>query len=330
MRYFVTGGTGFIGRRVVAELLDAGHQVNALVRSKATAEALGASVPGISAFQGDITDKQSMRAAMEGVDGVFHLAAWYRIGARDKTAAEFINVEGTRNVLELMRELGIAKGVYTSTVAVFSDTRGKVPEESHRHRGVWLSEYERTKAMAHYEVAEPMIRAGLPLVIVQPGVVYGPGDPSAIGDMFRQYLRRKLPMVPEGAAYSWAHVDDTARGHMLAMEKGQPGESYIIAGPVHTVTEALAMAERITGIPAPRKHVRPPVLKMLALVMSLVETVVPVPERYASETLRLAAGRTYLGFPAKAERELGFRARPLEAGLSETLPEEMKRLGIAG
>lgn len=328
MRYFVTGGTGFIGRRVVAELLDAGHQVNLLVRSRATAERLRAAVPEFSVFEGDITDKQSMRAGMNGVDGVFHLAAWYRIGARDTTLAEWINVGGTRNVLELMWELGIPKGVYTSTVAVFSDTRGRLPDESYRHSGRWLSEYERTKALAHYEVAEPMMRAGLPLVIVQPGVVYGPGDPSAIGDMLRQYLRRRFPMVPDRAAYSWAHVDDTARGHLLAMEKGRVGESYIIAGPAHSVAEALRIAERITGIPASRWHARPPVLRALAAAAGVVQKIMPLPARYASETLRLAAGRTYLGSPAKAARELGFRPRPLEEGLRETLLEEMKRLGL--
>jgi nucleoside-diphosphate-sugar epimerase len=327
MKYFVTGGTGFIGRRVVADLLDAGHQVNVLVRSRTTAEALRVAVPDIAVFRGDITDKQSMRAAMAGVDGVYHLAAWYRIGARDRSPAERVNVAGTRNVLELMRELGVPKGVYTSTIAVFSDTRGSLPDENCRHAGPFLSEYERTKWLAHYQVAEPMMREGLPLVVVQPGVTYGPGDPSQIGDMLRQYLRRRLPMVPKGAAYSWAHVDDTARGHLLAMEKGRAGQCYILAGPAHTVAEALAMAQRITGIRAPRLHAPPGVLKTLAALAAVVENVFPLPQRYSPETMRLAAGHTYLGCAAKAQRELGFCPRPLEEGLRDTLLEEMKRMG---
>jgi nucleoside-diphosphate-sugar epimerase len=326
MKYFVTGGTGFIGRRLVAQLLAAGHQVNILARKPSLPASTGQ--PGTCFFQGDITVKESMRAAMIGVDGVFHLAAWYKIGAHNKAEAERINVEGTRNVLELMRELRVPKGVYTSTIAVFSDTRGFVPDEQYRYRGRWLSEYERTKAAAHYDVAAPLIEAGLPLVIVQPSVVYGAGDPSAIGDMFRQYLLRKLPMVPEKTAYSWAYVDDVARGHVLAMENGRPTESYIIAGPVHTVADALQVAQRITGISTPRLHAPPLALKALSAAARVFETVLPLPERYASETLRLAAGRTYLGSAAKAEEELGFSARPLDAGLRETLPEEMKRLGI--
>ncbi len=91
---------------------------------------------------------------------------------------ERIHVQGTRNVLELMRELDIPRGVYTSTLAVFSDTKGRLVDETYRHNGPWLSLYDRTKWLAHYRVAEPMIRQGLPLVIVQPGLVYGPGDTS--------------------------------------------------------------------------------------------------------------------------------------------------------
>jgi nucleoside-diphosphate-sugar epimerase/N-acetylglutamate synthase-like GNAT family acetyltransferase len=329
MRYFVTGATGFIGGRLVRQLRAAGHEVRALVRSPSKAPSLAAL--GASVHPGDITDAETMRSAMHGCDGVFHLAAWYRIGARasERREAQRINVQGTRNVLELMLELGIPKGVYTSSLAVFGDTRGWVGDESFRFEGPWLSEYDRTKWQAHYEVAVPMIRAGLPLVIVQPGVVYGPGDPSVIGNLLRQYLRRTLPIRPHGAAFCWGHVDDTAHGHVLAMDQGRPGESYIIAGPPHTLEEALEIAEQITGIRPP--WLRPPavVLRVLAAAASAVERVVPLPQTYTGETLRIAAGATYLGSSEKAQQELGFRARPLEDGLRETLLHEMAVLGMA-
>ena len=243
MKYFVTGATGFIGGRLVRQLRAAGHEVRALVRTPSKAPDLAGL--GVSLHPGDITDKESMRAAMRGSDGVFHLAAWYRIGARpgERRLAERINVQGTRNVLELIGDLGVPKGVYTSTLAVFGDTEGWVGDESYRHSGPWLSEYDRTKWRAHYEVAVPLIQAGLPLVIVQPGVVYGPGDPSVIGNLLRQYLRRTLPIRPHGAAFCWGHVDDTAHGHILAMDKGRAGQSYILAGPPHTLEEALEIAE---------------------------------------------------------------------------------------
>ncbi|MEP7339837.1 MAG: NAD-dependent epimerase/dehydratase family protein [Acidobacteriota bacterium] len=326
MKYFITGATGFIGGRVARQLIDAGHEVVAVVRSKSKAQ--GLAQLGVALAEGDITDKESMRQPMTGVDGVYHVAAWYKIGARDKSVAEQINVEGTRNVLELMKELKVPKGVYTSTLAVNSDTGGKVVDESYRFTGEHLSEYDKTKWRAHYEVALPMMKAGLPLVIVQPGINYGPGDTSAIRGVLRQYLQGKLPMVPDKTAYCWAHVDDTARGHIRTMENGRTGESYIIAGPVHTLADALLIAERITGIKAPRMKASPAMLRAMSAAMSVVEKVAPVPGQYSSETLRVSAGATYLGSSAKAERELGFTARSLEEGLRETLEYEMKALGM--
>ena len=326
MKYFITGATGFIGSRVVRQLCQAGHQVTAIVRRPDQARELAAM--GVEMHAGDVTDKASMRAPMRGVDGVFHIAAWYKIGVRDKSVAEHINVQGTRNVLELVKELGIPKAVYTSTLAVFGDTHGQIVDESFYQGGPWISEYDKTKWMAHYQVAIPLIQAGLPLVIVLPGLNYGPGDTSSVRAALVQYLQRQLPMVPQKTAYCWAHVDDTARGHILAMDKGKPGESYIIAGPIHTMIEGLEIAEQITGIPAPRWRPSPALIKGLAACMGLVEKVVPVPENYSAEYLRVAAGATYLATSAKAERDLGFHARPLIEGLRETLEHEIKLLGI--
>ncbi len=309
----MTGATGFIGSHLVRELRKAGRDVVAVVRDPARAADLVR--VGVEVHRGDITDKEGMRRPMAGTDGVFHLAAWYKIGARDTSPAYPSNVEGTRNVLELMQELGIPRGVYTSTLAVFGDTHGQLVDESYRHGGPWLSEYDRTKWIAHYEIAEPMVRRGLPLIIVQPGLTYGPADPSAMGDTLRQYLRGKLRGIPNGAAYCWGHVEDTAHGHVLAMEKGRPGESYIIAGEPRTLIDAIELSERITGIPAPRLRPSPRFLRFLAAITR-------------SETLRVAAGATYLGNNAKAVRELGLRHRPLDEGLRETLLGEMAALGL--
>jgi nucleoside-diphosphate-sugar epimerase len=216
--------------------------VRALVRNPAAAAALASL--GIELHPGDITDKASMRAPMTGADGVFHVAGWYKIGLRDTRAPVAINIDGTRHVLELMQELGIRKGVYTSTLAVNSDTHGALVDESFRFSGRHVSVYDWSKHEAH-KIAEDFIARGLPLTIVQPGVIYGPGDTSGVRTMFLQYLQRKLPAVPSGAAYCWAHIDDEVHGHILAMEKGRPGRSYFLAGPPHTIVEALDMAESI-------------------------------------------------------------------------------------
>jgi nucleoside-diphosphate-sugar epimerase len=226
----------------------------------------------------------------------------------------------------VVRELDIPRCVYTSTLAINSDTHGVLVDESYRYYGPWLSEYDHSKWIAHYEIAEPMMRAGLPLTIVQPGAVYGPGDNSPQGQLFRQYLRRRLVMVPSGTALCWAHVDDTARGHLLAMQRGHTGESYILAGPPATVQEVLHLAERVSGVPAPQLVLSPGTLKAVASIMGVIERFIPVPENWSAEYLRVAAGATYLGTNAKARRELGYSPRPLEQGLTETLRYELSHL----
>ena len=326
-KYFVTGATGFIGGRVARQLVEAGHDVVAIVRNPSRAGDLTAA--GVRVVGGDVLEPDTLRAPMTGVDGIFHLAGWYQVGVRDKSPAQRINVDGTRNVLQTMRELQIPRGVYTSTLAVNGDTHGRIVDESYRYNGPFLSEYDRTKWEAHYLVAEPLIEQGLPLIIVQPGAVYGPGDNSPQGQMFRQYLQRKLPMIPRGAALCWAHVDDTARGHVLAMELGQIGQSYMIPGPPATIYAVLQLAERITGVAAPRAQVPPGVLKGLAAAMGVVERFAPVPETMSAEYLRVAAGATYLGSNAKAVRDLGYSPRSIEDGLRETLRYESAQLRVA-
>lgn len=325
MKYFLTGATGFIGGRVAQQLVEAGHQVVAVVRSPAKAHDLAAL--GVAMHKGDVTEKESMRAPMQGADGVFHIAGWYKLGGRDTQAGQQINVEGTRNVLELARELAIPRIVYTSTLAINSDTHGKLVDETYHYGGAHLSEYDRTKAAAH-QIADQLIAEGLPLVVVMPGLVYGPGDTSSVRTTFIQYLQRKLPMLPRQTAFSWAHVDDIARGHVLAMERGRAGESYIIAGPTSTFEDAMQLAEQITGVPAPRMRMGPATLKSMAAIMGVVERAVPVPADYSAEFLRINAGVTYIGDNAKARRELGYSPRPLREGLTQTLTHEMRLLGM--
>ncbi|MCS6776257.1 MAG: NAD-dependent epimerase/dehydratase family protein [Chloroherpetonaceae bacterium] len=324
MNYFVTGATGFIGGHVAQQLLAAGHDVCTLARTSPQVRKL--EELGYTAYLGDITDKYSMRPAMEGADGVFHIASWNRLDARDRHLAEQINVQGTRNVLELMKELRIPRGVYTSNICVFSDTRGRVVDETYRYYGPHRNEYDRTRWIAHYEVAEPMMREGLPLVIVMPGVVYGPGDTSALHDAFVHYLKHELPVVPRDTAFCWAHVDDVARAHLLAMEKGRPGETYIIAGPRHTLVEVFEIAEKVTGVKAPHWHPGPGIMRLLAGMMQVVSKVTHLPEDYQPESPTLLPGVTYIASDQKARNELGWSPRSLEEGLRETLWFEKQQL----
>ncbi|MBI5943371.1 MAG: NAD-dependent epimerase/dehydratase family protein [Chloroflexi bacterium] len=324
MKYFITGATGFIGGRLARQLREAGHEVAAVVRNTAKAQDLAQL--GVTLHQGDVTEKESMRKPMSGVDGVFHVAGWYKVGVRDKSQAFAINVEGTRNVLEMMKELNIPKGVYTSTLALNSDTCGVEADETYRFSGKHLSVYDQTKAEAH-DLAVKMMREGLPLVIVQPGLVYGPGDTSSVRTSLIQYLKKQLPVMPKQTAFSWAHVDDIAHAHWLAMEKGRVGESYHICGPTHKFTDALEMAKEVSGIRLPMAAPAP-MLKAMSAVMSVFDRFIPLPESYTGEGLRIIAGRTYIGTNAKAKRELGYDPRPLREGLTETVKHEMNLLGM--
>ncbi|MEX2323148.1 MAG: NAD-dependent epimerase/dehydratase family protein [Acidimicrobiia bacterium] len=315
MRYAVTGATGFIGTALTRRLLADGHEVVALVRDPEAAAALAGI--GAELRQGDILDAGSVRRAVEGTDGVFHLAAWYEVGRRNPRAVQ-INVGGTENVLQAAWDAGVSKIVHTSSLAVFSDTAGKVVDESYRFEGRHLSEYDRTKWMAHYEVAVPMAKRGTPVVIVQPGAVYGLGDTSGIGRWIRAFVRRKLRYLPAGNALCWGHVDDTVDGHVRAMERGNPAEAYIIAGPPHTVVEAFDIASRVSGIPTPRLRVPAGPVKAMSRLLTPLARVIP-PLAGPAELTRLA-GSTYLGDSSKAERELGFTARSLEEGFGEFLP----------
>jgi nucleoside-diphosphate-sugar epimerase len=316
MKYFVTGATGFIGGVLVRKLRSAGHEVVALVRDPNRADDLAAL--GIELSKGDITRRDTLPTPMKGVDGVFHMAAWYKIGVSGELA-EAINVEGTRNVLETARDLDIPKVVYTSTLAVNSDTGGQMVDESYRHTGGFLSVYDQTKWKAHYEVAEPLAAAGLPLVTLMPGVVYGPGDTSMLGALVANAVAGKFVTLPGGRTGAcWAHVDDVADGHVLAMEAGVPGETYIIAGPAHTYREAFGIAGKAAGRRVRAIWMPPAMLGFMSRITVPLEKVLPIPPELSSESMRVAAGTTYLGDNAKARRELGYNPRDLETGFKDT------------
>ena len=324
MKYFITGATGFIGGRLVRQLREARHEVIAVVRNPARAQDLAQL--SVTLYLGDVTEKESMRKPMTGVDGVFHVAGWYKVGVRDKSQAYTINVKGTRNVLELMKELKIPKGVYTSTLAINSDTHGVEADENYYFNGKHISVYDQTKAEAH-DVAVKMIKDGLPLVIVQPGLVYGPGDTSSVRTSFIQYLKKQLPVMPMQTAFSWAHVDDIAHAHWLAMEKGNVGENYNICGTTHTFINALEVAKEITGVRLPMA-MPAGMIRVMSAMMYVFDKFISVPESYTGEGLRIIAGVTYIGTNAKAKRDLGYDPRPLKTGLAETLKHEMKLLGM--
>ncbi|OYR41324.1 NAD-dependent dehydratase [Halorubrum sp. Ib24] len=329
MRYFVTGGTGFIGTHLVEILVNDGHEVVVLTRDLTKAEHLPEPVEII---EGDITDKESMRDAMDGVDGVFHLAAWFQVGPGPWNAekAERINVDGTRNVLELMDELDVPKGVYVSTVGVYGNTGGEYVTESYRSPNTFRSVYQRTKWQAHYEVAEPMIDDGLPLVIVSLGAIFGPGDKDYGGTPrtgFTGYLKQELPMIPNDFVLPFDYVEDTAANIKRAMDEGELGEEYIIASEPRNFVDVFDLAERLTGIPAPRA-VPGTVFQLMSYGVAGLESFTRPPEGFESELLGFFATGGVLVDNSKAKRELGIDHRPFEESLQRYLEWEIEQQGL--
>ncbi len=319
MKTFLTGGTGFIGQALIRQLQARGDQVTALVRTlKGGKKMMDADVRPVA---GDILSPAAYRRAMEGADLVFHLAAWYQVGIADRERMQRINVEGARAVLQTAFELGVSKIVFTSTVAVVGHTGGRLVDESYTPPGShFLSEYERTKYLAHYEVTVPLQQQGAPLVIVQPGQVYGPGDTGQIATYLKRYARGRLPlMVGPQSALTWAHVEDVAAGHLLAAERGRAGESYILAGPAATFREFFRIAEHVSGIGAPRIWIPDGLPIALSRVLRSIDRYLPMKYQGLYELARNAGGLSYLARADKARRGLGWQPRSLEEGLPETL-----------
>jgi nucleoside-diphosphate-sugar epimerase len=303
-----------VGGALVSALRADGHDVDALVRNPAKASMLQAA--GVRLVVGDLDDKATLISAATGADGLFHVAGWFKIGVRDRSDGERVNVDGTRAVLSAARDAGVRRIVYTSTLAVNSDTRGRTVDETFSFSGRHLSVYDETKARAH-EVAQEFAASGLPVVTVMPGVVYGPGDTSQVGELVRDIVRGRRVVVPSSARLSWGYVDDIARGHVLAMERGHVGESYMLAGPHAGLDEALRLAAQLAGTSGPIV-VPGAAVRATAAVVGVIERVAPIPAMYTAETLRSGMSN-YLGTPEKAKRELGWTVRPLREGMTQTV-----------
>lgn len=315
MKAFITGGSGFIGQHVVRKLIERGYDVYALVRSEQSAAVVYNL--GAQPVWGDITDADSMRQAMADSDVVFHLAAWYHIGSSDWMEAEALNVGGTRRVLRLAYELGVPKIVYVSTVSVFGDTKGEFVDERYFKGGPFLTEYDRTKWLAHYKVAVPLMEEGAPIVIAMPGLVYGPGDRSPSMQMMRMFYRG-LPLLPAPeTTFSYTYVEDAAEGIILSAEKGRIGESYILTGPCIPLGEMVDFWAHLLGRKAPPLRLPGAALRPLAPLMGAANQFASLSPVFSEEATRVL-GVTYLTRSDKARTELGWKTRPLQTGMLET------------
>jgi nucleoside-diphosphate-sugar epimerase len=318
MKVFVTGATGFIGSEVARRLRRRGDDVVALVRNPANATELDQL--GCTLVAGDLSDVVAVREGMSGCDAVIHGAAMYEVGIpKSRRPAMYeANVQGTENVLTMALELKVKKVVYVSTVGAFGNTAGKIVDESHMHDERYVSYYDETKHKAH-KVAKEFIAKGLPLVIVQPGGVYGPGDTSPQGRLITQFLDGKLPamMFPE-TGFNMVHRDDVADGILLCLDKGKAGEAYVLGGEITTIGQAIKTLAKVAGRKPPRFTLPSIVIKAVAPLGPVIGPAMGQGPNL-SEIIKATDNVTYWAKDDKARRELGYSPRPMEQGLRDTL-----------
>jgi nucleoside-diphosphate-sugar epimerase len=321
MKVFLTGGTGFIGSEVARRLRARGDEVKALVRNPARAAVV--EQMGCTLVEAGLSDVTAVRDSMKGSDAVIHCAGMYEVGIAKSQRPEMYeaNVRGTENVLGAALDLKIKKVVYISTVNAFGNTEGRVVDESHVHNERYVSYYDETKHLAH-KVARQMIEKGLPCVIVQPGGVYGPGDPSPQGNLINQFLAGRLPamMFPE-TGINLVHRDDVADGIILALDSGRAGEQYVLGGEISTMGGLIETVARVTGKKAPRMTIPAVMIKASAPLGPVVGPMLGFGPNLA-EIIKAADRVTYWAKDDKARKELGYSPRPLEQGLRDTFAVE--------
>ena len=332
MKVAVTGGTGFIGKRVVRILRERGHEVVCVARDPQKAANLAAL--GATLVRGDILDRASLTQAFAGCEGVLHIAASYEMGVVGKKADEALrkNLDGTRAALEAARDAGAKKIVYTSSVVVYGNTYGKDVPEGHRperiaYPSVHPNLYAMSKAQAHYDIALPMIEAGAPIVIVQPGAVFGPHDHSTLRLLWA-LMARGFPIMMGGARFGVVDVEDCAMGHVLALEKGRVGECYHLVDENMALTDLVRRAAVASGLKTSVLTIPPWMLSINAAMMSVFERIVPVPDFFSSDALRGMSGSVTLTVQTgKARTELGWTPRSMDQALREVMAAELTSLG---
>jgi dihydroflavonol-4-reductase len=306
MRVFVTGATGFVMGAVVRVLRARGDAVVALVRSPSRAASLSAL--GCELVAGDVVDPSAAVGAIRGCDALIHGAAIYEIGVNAKRRREMeeTNVTGTRRILEAARAAGVSRIVYVSTIAAFGNTHGAVVAEGHRPTSPAASAYEDTKRRSH-EIALDAQRSGAPIVIVQPGQVYGPNDHSAVGANLRALAEGRLRYrALEELGLNLVHVDDLADGILRALDRGRPGECYVLGGEITRLGDAYRAVAKVTGRALPSLVVPSAILLFIGRLIPSMREVVS------------SAGVTFWATDAKARAELGTKPRDLETGMRDT------------
>jgi dihydroflavonol-4-reductase len=314
----VTGGTGFVGRAVVAELLAAGREVRVLARNPEHPALAGLDV---EVAPGDLRYPDSLTLALSGCTRLFHVAADYRLWVPDPAAMYAINVDGTRSLLAAARSQALERVVYTSTVGALGNPGDGTPgtEDTPVTLKEMVGHYKRSKFLAE-QVALDFARQGLPLVVVNPSTPVGPWDsrPTPTGQMIVDFLKGRMPAYLE-TGLNLIHVRDVARGHLLAEAKGEIGEKYILGHENLSLSQIFQLLAEITGLPAPKvKLPYGPVLAMAYVDEFFATYIRRRPPRMPVAAIRMA--KKYMYFDnRKAVQYLGVTLTPVRQALADAV-----------
>ena len=310
----VTGASGFIGWHVARLLTERGYKVRALVRPTSKLRELE-----VEAVTGDLRDPESLERAVAGCGVVFHVAADYRLWSRDPGEMYRSNVEGTRNLLEAARKHGIERVVYTSTVGCIGIPPGGVGDET---VPVTIDEmtgaYKRSKFLAE-RVALEFAASGFPVVVVNPTAPVGDHDvkPTPTGKIVLDFLTGAMPAYIE-TGLNLVDVRDTAEAHLLACNRGRPGERYIAGAENLTLAEILGKLARLTGKAAPRVKLPYAVAYAAGVVTTGWARVTGHPPRAPLDAVRMAKKKMFVSHE-KAQRELNFAPGPVDVALGRAV-----------
>jgi dihydroflavonol-4-reductase len=317
-RVLVSGANGFVGSAVVRALLRHGYEVRALVR--ATGDVRNLEGVAAETVHGDLLDPPSLERALQGCRGLFHVAADYRLWARDPHAITVANVRGTHNILRAARQRGVERIVHTSSVATLGlhDDGRPAGEDTPAHLSGMIGVYKRSKFLAE-ALARRFADSGHDIVIVNPAAPVGPRDrkPTPTGRMILDAARGRMPAYVD-TGLCVVHVDDVAEGHVLAFERGRSGRRYLLGGDNLSLQAILAAVAQLTGRRAP--WLKLPHAAVLPIA-HVAEAWARVSGREPSITVagvQLAKRRMYFS-SRRAESELGYRARPAREALADAI-----------
>ena len=312
----VTGASGFLGSAIAGALRARGHEVRALVRRSSSLINLD---PADSVYEGDLRDRASLAAALKGVRFLFHVAADYRLWARNPEEILRNNVEGTRLIMEEALSAGVERIVYTSSVATLKLTDGAATEDHPLAEGEGIGAYKRSKVAAERLVEGMIRRDGLPAVIVNPSTPIGPRDvrPTPTGRIIVEAASGRMPAFVD-TGLNLAHVDDVAVGHVAALERGRIGERYILGGDNVFLADMLADIARLVGRRPPTLKLPRTMLYPIAYGAELLARVRGVEPFITMDGLRMARHHMFFD-DAKARRDLGYVSRPYREGLADAI-----------